>query len=236
MRHRAIAKGIDLHVEIESQGAVSGDALRIRQIASNLIGNAIKFTAAGHVAVHLHVGPVEDDDQRAIQLSVADTGPGVSPQQQALIFQRFQQATEGTARQFGGSGLGLAIVKELVEHMHGELSLQSQVGGGSTFAVRLRLPATTLQPSAAPNTAGPGVERVMLVEDDRINREVLRALLVRLSCEVTVAEDGEEAVARWAAAAPVQRPQLIFMDCQMPGLDGFDATRQLRALGCAPCS
>ena len=231
MRHRAEAKGLELRLEAEVEGPVLADPLRVRQVASNLIANAIKFTAAGRVHVHVHVSAVEDDGLRAVQLTVADTGPGVSEDQKLFIFQRFRQATEGTARQFGGSGLGLAIVKELVDRMNGELSLHSQIGMGASFAVRLRCPPATLpevEPAAAP---APRRTRVLLVEDDRVNREVLRALLKRLDCEVTTAEDGADALAQLAAAPPDARPQLILMDCQMPVMDGLQATRRLRAAG-----
>ena len=208
-----------------------GDPGRIRQVVLNLVSNAIKFTDSGHVLVeagsHAISGGVA-----SIRIAVRDTGIGIPADRQEMLFQKFQQLDSSTTRKYGGTGLGLAISKQLVELMGGTLSLTSQVGEGSTFSVEMPLRANPLpraepkegksrQPSALPSFAG---RRVLLVEDNIVNQKVAAALLGKLGCRVDVAANGREAL-DMATLLPYE---LIFMDCQMPEMDGYEATGEIR--------
>ena len=231
---RAEARGLRLDVVVAKglPPAVLGDPLRLRQIVTNLVANAIKFTAAGGVRVRVEASGGEDAAE-GITVTVADTGIGMTPQVQARIFKPFAQADGSTTRQFGGTGLGLAIARELAQLMHGEIRVHSAPGRGSEFRVRLNLPHTaTPEPRAlARQTTGPLAPirsfagcTVVLAEDNPVNREVAEALLARYGVNVLVATNGAEAI-----EAVARHPcDLVLMDCQMPEVDGFEAARAIR--------
>ena len=203
-----------------------GDGHRLRQVLVNLVGNAVKFTPEGHVAVRLAASPAG-----GIRVTVEDTGIGIATADLERVFQPFVQADASTTRRFGGTGLGLAISRQIAQRMGGSLTAQSTPGRGSTFELTVPLAAVTPErPLAA--TPGRGLSRsfqgcrVLLVEDNPINRFVVEEMLRRLGCQITVAEDGQDAL-RHAET----RFDLVLMDCQMPRMDGYDATRALRDRG-----
>jgi len=212
-RHLTLA----LDWDKEMPGAMVGDPARVRQVLSNLISNAAKFTPSGSVIVR--VRRVEPD---VLMVSVDDTGIGLSEEQQATTFDAFIQA-DATA---GGSGLGLAIAKNLVEAMGGEIGVLSEEGKGSSFW--FRLPLEVAEEDEVEVAAGEETSftaRILLVEDNDLNRDVLRLMLERMGCTVDTATNGAEGVAAFGAASY----DLVLMDCQMPVLDGYAATSRIRA-------
>lgn len=223
----ASAKGIRLALafEADTDGLLHGDALRLRQVLSNLISNAVKFGESGDVNVKIA--------HRHGQLSfrVADTGVGIAQDRIQEVFGRFVQADASTTRRFGGSGLGLSICKELVELMGGSISVESSLGAGAVFTVILpMMPAPALRPSAAEHgsraEARPSATiRVLAAEDNAANQLVLKALLEQLDVELTVVGNGALAVRFWEE----QSWDVILMDVQMPEMDGVSATRAIRS-------
>ncbi len=214
---------------------VVGDSQRLNQVLLNLLGNAIKFTQAGHVELAL-----ERRADGAILFSVADTGIGIDPEAQRHIFEAFTQGEVGTTRRFGGTGLGLAISKRLVELMGGELDVESTPGAGARFFFSLALPAveTAVElPEAdfaalAPPDADEGQGRaptsdlaeILVVDDNAVNQVVTRRMLEKLGYRVACASNGQEALAE----ATARRFAAILMDCSMPVMDGFEATQAIR--------
>ena len=222
---QAKAKGLVLRLRWQVMGAVQrvGDPTRLRQVLLNLLVNAVKFTRTGGVTLTV-AGTGE-----TLSLRVADTGIGIAADDVARIFDRFSQADASTTRRFGGTGLGLAISRRLVELMGGVMRLESIVGQGSTFSFRipLRLAATAAKAEAdEPEVAACTGLKVLLAEDNEVNRFLAISLLRKLGCEVVVAEDGRQAV----EAASRQAFDLVLMDCQMPEMDGYEATARIRAL------
>jgi signal transduction histidine kinase/CheY-like chemotaxis protein len=219
-------KQLSLRLAVDgAQRRYLGDPLRLRQILSNLISNAIKFTDAGEVSVRIG----EEEDRLVV--AVSDTGVGIAPADLPRLFQKFDQLDSSVTRRFGGTGLGLAICHELASLMGGDIQVESEFGLGSRFVLRLPLPpaprscgasarrdAITLAPRAA--------MRVLAAEDNPVNQLVLRSLLSPLDVEVTIVADGEAAVEAWAAGDW----DVVLMDVQMPILDGLAATRCIRAL------
>jgi signal transduction histidine kinase/ActR/RegA family two-component response regulator len=212
---------------------VQGDPARLRQVLTNLVGNAVKFTDRGEVVVRFAVGS-EADGMAELQFDVADTGVGIAAENQARIFESFSQEDGSTTRRYGGTGLGLAISRQLVELMGGTIGVTSEPGRGATFHFTVRLPAVTRAPVAVAG-AGTGLAahqgswqrlrgRVLLVEDNVVNQAVALGMLEALGVDVTVASDGRDALDRLSAA----QFDAVLMDCQMPVMDGFEATRAIR--------
>ena len=227
---------------------VIGDPLRVRQVLTNLVGNAIKFTHNGYVTVR-----VDWEAPAVLRMTVIDTGIGISPEAQARLFQRFTQADTATARHFGGSGLGLAICRRLASLMGGEVGVESVPDHGSSFWFTVNAPAfrdaraggvptrddarevpgdgPRDEPGGEPWRASAGEAghrhrrcRVLVAEDNPTNQLLARRMLERLGCDVEVAEDGQLALDAWVARSF----DVILMDCHMPRMDGLSATRAIR--------
>jgi signal transduction histidine kinase/ActR/RegA family two-component response regulator len=209
---------------------VRGDPTRLRQVLFNLLGNALKFTREGRVSVVARQ-TARDGQVARLRFEVRDTGVGIPPERQAALFEPFSQHDASTTRRYGGTGLGLAICKRLVEAMGGEIGVESAPDAGSLFW--FEVPLEIGDPAAAAATARPAFEpsstpplRVLVAEDMRMNRELLRAMLGRHGHEVTFAQDGAEAVER----AERERFDLVLMDVRMPVMDGMEAARRIRRL------
>jgi signal transduction histidine kinase/ActR/RegA family two-component response regulator len=230
------AKSVSLSVESKEgrPHTFLGDPHRMRQVLNNLVSNAIKFTdAGGAVQIRIEAAPMADG-RVPVTIQVEDTGIGIAPEKSSTVFEAFRQADGSTSRQYGGTGLGLAIVGELVRMMGGEITVDSEPGKGSNFTVTLPLETAPAILSAQdqpdrPATAGgddPKIgAHVLLVEDNLVNQLVAREALSRLGCSVVIANNGVEAVDKWKS----EPFDLILMDCQMPQMDGFDATTNIRA-------
>jgi len=219
---RAAEQGTQLELQV-AEGTphwVRGDPTRWRQVAMNLVSNAVKFAAAGHVQVTL--GPTAN----GCSLEVRDTGIGMTPEVQARLFQPFSQADVSTTRRFGGSGLGLAITHKLVEAMGGTIAVQSTPGRGSTFTVTLVAP-TVAAPEEKAVLATLVRRSVLVVEDNLVNQVVITGVLGELGRTVAGARDGRKGLELVQAS----RFDLVLMDCHMPEMDGFEATRLLRERG-----
>ncbi len=225
---RASQKGLALCFEI-ADGVprhVVGDALRLRQVIGNLVGNAVKFTEHGAVVVRL-----DRDATGSLSFEVHDTGPGIPEHLLPRLFRPFEQADTSTARTHGGSGLGLAICRQIVALMGGQIEAANDPAGGAAFRFTAPLPACpepVHEPDAGPQAAlvlPPGL-RVLLVEDNPVNRRVAQRQLSRLGLAADEACDGREAL----FALVTERYDLVFMDCHMPEYDGYEATRRLRKL------
>ncbi len=238
---RAHAKGLEILVQVDERvpQEVVGDALRLGQVLLNLCDNAIKFTERGRIEMSVQMLAMHGQDVELL-FGVSDTGSGIPGDKQQDIFELFTQADASTTRQHGGTGLGLAIAKKLVELMGGRIEVRSEVGAGSTFSFTARLgavaPRAVDAAAAASAAAEPPPEvkyaalrgaTVLLVEDNELNQLLARELLARVGVETLVASDGREAIEllrRHADAVDV-----VLMDCQMPVMDGFAATRAIRA-------
>lgn len=245
MRSRAAVRQLELIVHYDSPipEFIHSDPVRLRQILINLIGNAVKFTREGSVRVHLRFEAPSQTDSRIV-FRVADTGIGISPAQQSRLFRPFTQADSSTTRCFGGSGLGLSISKCLVELLGGTISLVSAEGLGSTFEFDIQTGATAgamidspdtakcVPPESLPNqtfAAEPVTASVLLAEDGEDNRRLFTHHLRRAGIQVKCVENGRHAVQ--AALTPDTHYDLILMDMQMPVMDGYSATRELRMNG-----
>jgi two-component system, sensor histidine kinase len=235
LRSRARAKNLELVVTIEEQVPIAliGDPTRIRQVLFNLLGNAIKFTDRGRIELRLSCA-AKDVRSARVKFAVSDTGIGIAADALPRLFQPFQQADSSMSRRFGGTGLGLAISQKLVEAMEGKIEAASEPGHGTTFY--FTLPFDLAATSAAVMVAAPSRDgaafkmptfrgRVLVVEDDRVNQRVIGHFLKQMGLETGLAEDGHAAV-EYATAATWD---VVLMDCQLPGLDGLEATRRIRA-------
>jgi signal transduction histidine kinase/CheY-like chemotaxis protein len=217
-------KGLEflLDVEPDLAGAWRADPMRVRQILTNLISNAVKFTDAGSVVVTAR------QDAGQVVVEVIDSGCGIPPERLTGVFESFAQADASTTRRYGGTGLGLAIARQLAELMGGTLTVVSAVGEGSTFTLRLPLERLDAAAAAAPDrapAAPDGRLRILAAEDHATNQMVLRTLLTQLGLDVHIVSNGAEAVEAWSAA----EWDVILMDVQMPVMDGPAATQEIRA-------
>ena len=248
MRVRADAKGLPLRVEFDGPipDAIKTDPMRLRQILINLIGNAVKFTEMGEVRI---VAQLINDplDQPRLRVDVIDTGIGMHEQEIGRLFQPFAQADTSTTRRFGGTGLGLTISKRLADMLGGAISVESQAGKGSRFTLTIATgpldhlshvtgssdskPAGKVQPE--PCVLPPELRcKALLAEDGPDNQRLIAYVLRKFGAEVVIADNGKIAVDLVLAAEHTAEPfQVVLMDMQMPVLDGYNATRQLRQAG-----
>ena len=236
MAHRAEEKGLGLRVTIDDAvpDVLLGDPLRIEQILLNLLGNAIKFTSTGHVEIRIGVH-AREQGRICLDFAVEDSGVGMRPEELERLFKPFSQADATVSRKFGGTGLGLAISKRLAEMMSGEISVSSVEGTGTTFRLRLWLAQDderALMPAVVDAEALPARyqnARVVVAEDQPLNREIVEALLAAVGVVPRMAENGQEAldILRESGAEAFD---LVLMDVQMPVMDGLTATRELRKL------
>lgn len=249
MQPLAQGKGLAFHVDLPATPlpAVIADETRLRQILFNLLNNAIKFTEAGSVRLSVQE-PQRTAQDFNLTFTIQDTGIGMDAKAQERLFQRFYQVDGSATRRFGGTGLGLEISQSLARMMHGDITVQSAVGEGSTFAVTLQLPwcpaddvpvvadapAPVMEKAPEAATSDPGVQtaqtpqalRILVVEDHPINQKLVGVLLGRMGCVTTFCENGQLAVEQVQ-----QQPfDLVLMDVNMPVMDGLTATRQIRAL------
>lgn len=233
--HKPIAdqKNLDLRYQINENVPQSfvGDPNRLQQILNNLLGNAIKFTDTG--TVRLIVEGTQTKDSYTLQMRVIDTGIGIAKNKQTTIFEQFQQADASTARKYGGTGLGLAITKNLITLMNGSLDVESEEGDGTTFTVSLPLEIAdqaTAQLSANIQNGGGGLNwdaRILIVDDHPVNVMFMEKTLQRMGFKtINVATGGQESI----TMASAQHYDVILMDCHMPDMDGFEATREIKAL------
>lgn len=224
-------KLIRLNIEIADSvpKILIGDETRIRQIITNLLGNAVKFTPAnGSITIRVD-STVSDPQTQRIQIAVQDSGIGIPPEKQKAIFDPFSQADPSITRHFGGTGLGLSIVKQLVELMRGSISVSSVVGVGSTFVCTLPLSIGKESVHETPLSSAPTAQlhglKVLLAEDNLVNQKVARAVLEKAGCAVKVVADGKAAYELRKGA----QFDVILMDVQMPIMDGMSATQEIRA-------
>jgi signal transduction histidine kinase/ActR/RegA family two-component response regulator len=222
-----------------------GDSMRLKQVLNNLIGNALKFTQSGGVAVRIRRGLAGDagalpqslgsnQEYCVLRFEVEDTGIGIPPEVQGRIFQSFSQGEQATSRRYGGTGLGLFICKQIVEMMDGTIGFSTTPGKGANFHFNLPFPVATAADAAAtvretsqPDKAqdSPTGTRLLIVEDHPLNQKVLSGFLAQFGFKADAASGGHEALKEFAK----EPYDLVFMDCHMPGMDGFDCTRALRA-------
>ncbi|MEN8177993.1 MAG: transporter substrate-binding domain-containing protein [Pseudomonadota bacterium] len=232
---KAEEKGLEIIFKRDPNvpGALLGDPLRIGQVLSNFMQNAIKFTEAGEVVVSIQLVNLHVDTAE-IAFSVSDTGIGIQPESIGHLFENFVQADSSTSRQYGGAGLGLSISKQLIELMHGRLTVKSDPGVGSQFrfVLNLKLQKDDFLRAVKPDerssreitTVTSLSGKVLLVEDNEINQAVARELLENFGLQVVIASEGREAIQKLRAGDF----DLVLMDIQMPGMDGYETTREIR--------
>jgi PAS domain S-box-containing protein len=234
IRADATAKGLALRVDLAADlpAWVEGDPTRLRQVLLNLLSNAVKFTASGSIIVALSRAP--DAAPERLRVAVTDTGAGIAPEQHHLLFQNFSQVDRSVTRRFGGTGLGLAISKRLAEAMGGTIGVASEPGKGSTFWFTVALTEATAPviaeataPAATKPTGTSTGIRILVVDDIAANQIIVRCFLERAGHQVTLVDNGAEAV----KAVQARDYDLVLMDMEMPVMDGVSATRAIRALG-----
>ena len=238
VKSEAVRKSNRLVVNIDAQvpRVVRGDLIRLRQILLNLLSNAVKFTNRGKVELRaelLH----QNSHEVKLRFTVSDTGVGITSEQQAKLFRPFTQAHASTTRQFGGTGLGLAISRRLAEMMNGSIGVRSSPGRGSEFWFSIGVLASARVPAIREQTPVKRVDNkhersgfhILLVEDNTINQKVAQMMIKDLGYRVDVANNGVEALKSFGG----RKYDLILMDCLMPEMDGFEATRRIRASGTA---
>ena len=229
-QHSAQQRG--LYLRLESQPGledfeVRGDPTRIRQILVNLLGNALKFTEDGGIRIETRWQPL-DNEVLWFTCAVRDSGIGIAPERLEHMFDAFQQADTSISRRYGGTGLGLSIARTLAERMGGTLHASSEEGVGSVFTLEIPLPfslrSEDVQAQTHNDVASGGDQEVLLVEDNPVNQTVIEAMLRSLGYRVTLVGDGAQAVQRFDA----RRFSAVLMDCRLPVMDGYEATRQIR--------
>lgn len=229
-QHSAQQRG--LYLRLESQAGledfeVRGDPTRIRQILVNLLGNALKFTEEGGIRIETRWQPL-DNEVLWFTCAVRDSGIGIAPERLEHMFDAFQQADTSISRRYGGTGLGLSIARTLAERMGGTLHASSEEGVGSVFTLEIPLPFSLrsehVQAPAQNDSQSGGDQEVLLVEDNPVNQTVIEAMLRSLGYRVTLVSDGAQAVQHFDA----RRFSAVLMDCRLPVMDGYEATRQIR--------
>jgi CheY-like chemotaxis protein len=237
---RALAKRLGLSVQWRPgiPSTIVSDPLRLKQILANLISNAVKFTERGEIRVNVQpLATGAAGREPALQISVKDTGIGISASQREKLFVAYQQPEVRIAHEFGGTGLGLAISRDLALKLGGDITVESTRGWGSTFTVRVAiLPPQEFAGASTPATAKPGATEIagklLLADDGPDNRRLIATLLRKAGALVDVAENGQQAIdLAQQAVRDGQAYDLILMDMVMPEKDGFTATRQLREAG-----
>jgi CheY-like chemotaxis protein len=242
VRERVARKNLRYSVEYENAipETIYTDPTRVRQILTNLVGNAVKFTDSGSISLHLRSEHAIDGDK--LFFKVIDTGIGLTPEQMDSLFKPFTQADASTTRRFGGTGLGLSISRRLAQVLGGDVLVESTPGKGSTFTFWIPLPAVQpatappaerpLSPMAVAARSEPLTGSILFAEDGPDNQALVRHILERAGAKVTLANNGRIAVDKAIAARDACTPfDLILMDMQMPELDGYDASRLLRDKG-----
>ena len=230
---RADEKGLELLCEVapDVPETVRGDSGRLRQVLMNLVGNAIKFTDKGEVALKVQMEATHDHDF-TLRLTVADSGIGIPREKQQVIFDPFAQADSSTTRKYGGTGLGLTISSRLVEMMGGRIWVESELARGSQFHFTTRLGIADTKVIEVGTIAPPEILRgvkVLIVDDNRTNRRILEGMLSRWEMKSTSAQDGEEALKKLSEAQQAGAPfALILMDMHMPQMDGFELIERIR--------
>ena len=227
VEQQAAHKGLRLTLDAaDAAGGLLGDGPRLGQVLLNFLSNAVKFTACG--GVHVRLTRKKHGDLQRLRVEVRDTGPGIAPDKIGALFERFTQADATISRQYGGTGLGLAIARRIIEGMNGRISASSRPGQGATFWFELDLPAADLAP-ALEAPASHDLDRplrLLLVEDNPVNRELVAALLAPFDVDITEAHDGLQGL----NAVRTGGFDLVLMDMQMPVMDGLTATRAIRQL------
>ncbi|MCA9734349.1 MAG: response regulator [Deferribacteres bacterium] len=235
LREKAEEKNIDLNLKFSKNlpHYFLGDPSRIKQIVTNLTGNAIKFTEKGHVDVRVSYSKTVEN-RMYVSISIVDTGIGISRDNLKKIFEKFTQEDASTSRRYGGTGLGLAITKNLIELFGGTIRVKSKTGTGSIFRVVLPLlihdssadeELINEVPRETPDSTNPQASRrILVVEDNLVNQRVVKKMLELIGCQVDLASDGREALTILEDTVY----DVVFMDCHMPNMDGFEATAAIR--------
>lgn len=230
---RAHQKGLELTCQVDPgiPRCLMGDAGRLRQVMTNLIGNAVKFTERGEILVHVESLPEPRESYCALKFSVKDTGIGIPADKMDLLFEQFRQVDGSVARHFGGTGLGLAISRQIVEAMGGTIEVESDAGKGSTFSFELALVVDPVQApmSTTCSTSSLSGTRVLIIDDNVTNRRILTETLSNWGLLPTAVSGGREGIHALRAAIEASRPfQILLLDEQMPNMDGFAVAKQIR--------
>ena len=237
LKQRADDKGISLKCSVNTDSGewIKGDPTRIRQAIINLVGNAIKFTEKGGVTIYISLDNL--NDQLTLQCKVCDSGIGITPEALRHIFDYFTQADASTTRNFGGSGLGLTLSQRLIREMGGDINVESELGKGSIFCFNLPVEKAIPQQSTEENQQPANTTvmdrssekaNILLAEDNQVNQVVIKQMLSSLNCHVTIVENGQLLIDRLKQEAE-KHYDMIFMDCQMPVMDGYATTEYLQA-------